>query len=169
MVRALPPPPHRPRRAHPRLTVLPRPPQEEGYERPTTRFVVPSKIVFVFQLAMGPSHGAFTERAHTVGKYSESCRCAVRRASPEWTAAERVDPPAHAQAGVGGEPLNSADVRELRRVVAENRRLEERCTRLEADRDAARGDLKVVSMRVRASSWLERWARVVAACVHPQH
>ena len=118
---------------------------------------------------MGPSHGAFTERAHTVGKYSESCRCAVRRASPEWTAAERVDPPAHAQAGAGGEPLNSADVRELRRVVAENRRLEERCTRLEADRDAARGDLKVVSMRVRASSWLERWARVVAACVHPRH
>jgi hypothetical protein len=48
--------------------------------------------------------------------------------------------------------LNSADVRELRRVVAENRRLEERCTRFEAERDAARGELKVISLRVRASS-----------------
>ena len=61
-------------------------------------------------------------------------------------------PPAHAHAGAGGEPLNWADVRELRRVVAENRRLEERCTRFEAERDAARGELKVISMRVRASS-----------------
>ncbi len=48
--------------------------------------------------------------------------------------------------------MNWADVRELRRVVAENRRLEERCTRFEAERDAARGELKVISMRVRASS-----------------
>ena len=69
-------------------------------------------------------------------------------------AAERVEPCSRA-CGAGGEPLNSADVRELRRVVAENRRLEERCTRFEAERDAARGELKVISMHVLAiSSWL---------------
>lgn len=46
----------------------------------------------------------------------------------------------------GGESLNTRDVRELRRVLAENRKWEERCARLEAERDEALGELKVACM-----------------------